>query len=360
MCAPVPLRLLLLGYGNVARALLPFLASRRAWLEHEFGVYPVVVGLGSRSLGLYVFPDGLAPVSLSFEGTGHSESAEIRSLLKACGKRVESVQDFISAGKMASASVFIELTTLNPHDGQPALAHVQAALHQEMHVITANKGPIAYALADLQALARQTAVQLRFESTVLGGFPLFNLAQFTLPSLEIRAFRALLNTTSNIVLGMLERGTTLSHAIQQAQDMGFAEADPWYDLDGWDSTMKTTILANTLLQGHVPPSHVARAGIRDLPLEEIQAAAALGTPLRLVSQATHTPDGLVASVGPQPIAAHDSLRPGVDPATTGTITLDVGEVGPITLVEQAPDVLQTAYGIFSDLVTILRTRKEAS
>jgi len=143
---------------------------------------------------------------------------------------------------------------------------------------------VAFAQSELQALAHHHHTHFRFESTVMDGFPLINLAQFTLQGVGIRSFRALLNTTSSLVLSMIEQGYTRDEAIAKAQKLGIAEADPWYDLDGWDAVMKTTILANTLLEGQLKPHMVERVGIRDLTPDQICAAALANTPFRLVSQ----------------------------------------------------------------------------
>src|SRR6185312_16329572 len=243
---------------------------------------------------------------------------------------------FIQAGKDAGASLFIELSTLNPKNGQPALTHVRTALMAHMDVISANKGPVAYGLAELLTLARQHQVQFRFESTVMDGLPLINLAQFTLQAVNIRSFRAILNTTSGLVLSLIEHGYTLDEAILEAQQLGIAEADPSYDLDGWDAVMKTTILANTLLEGQITPDMVKRKGIYHLTIDEIRAAAQRRSPLRLVSQASRHSGMIKAEVRPQRIHAHDILH--TARGTTNVISLETESMGTLSLVEHDPTI----------------------
>jgi homoserine dehydrogenase len=191
----------------------------------------------------------------------------------------------------------------------------------------------------------------------MDGLPLINLAQFTLQAVDIRSFRALLNTTSSLVLSMIEQGFTRDEAIAKAQELGIAEADPWYDLDGWDAAMKTTILANTLLESQLSPHQVARQSIRDLAPAEIRAAAQAGTPIRLVSQANRI-QGIqgvpIAEVQPRKISQDDILL--VGKGTTSVISLETEAMGTITLVEHEPTVIQTAYGVLSDLVTVLKQK----
>lgn len=343
-----PLRLLLLGYGHVAQALLPLLASRSEWIGNELGYHPVISGIATRSKGFYIHENGIDVQALT-----HAENPLPQFSQEAI--RVANVETFIRTGKAAGATVLLELTTLNPQDGQPALMHVRSALQAGLDVITANKGPVAFAQAELQALARHNNVQFRFESTVMDGLPLINLNQFTLPGVGIRSFRALLNTTSSLVLSMLEQGFTLEEAIARAQQLGIAEANPWYDLDGWDAVMKTTILANNLLHGHLTPSMVQREGIRNLTPHEICTAAVAGTPIRLISHAHLQENRLTAVVHPCTIAKDDILQ--VGKGTTSVISLETEAMGTITLVEHEPAVSQTAYGVLSDLITVLRQRK---
>ncbi|HLX58735.1 MAG TPA: hypothetical protein VKR83_17080, partial [Ktedonobacteraceae bacterium] len=137
----------------------------------------MITGLGSRRQGLYIHPDGVNANQFTHE-------QDPLRLFKSEGTSVENAEQFIEAGKSAGASLFIELTTLNPQDGQPALKHIRRALEAGMDVVTANKGPVAYAQAELQALARRHDAQFRLESAVMDGLPLLNLAEFTLPGVK--------------------------------------------------------------------------------------------------------------------------------------------------------------------------------
>jgi homoserine dehydrogenase len=344
-----PLRILIMGYGHVAQALLPLLASRGEWLGQETGIRPEIIGIGSRSRGLYIYSNGINADLLARE-------QDPLSLLHSAGTRMENFETFIQAGKRAGASLFVELTTLNPQDGQPAIRHIRKALEAGMDVITANKGPVAFAQRELQSLARRHDVQFRFESAVMDGLPLINMAEFTLPAVGIRSFKATLNSTSTLVLNMIEQGYSLDEAIIKAREIGVTETDPWYDLDGWDAVMKTTILANSLLEGNLTPKMVEREGIRHLTTDEICAAALAGSPYRLVSQAHRKKGVLIAEVRPRRISSDDMLHIGT--GTTGVISIETEAMGTITLVEHEPAVMQTAYGILSDLITIQRQRSK--
>jgi homoserine dehydrogenase len=307
----------------------------------------VITGIGSRSLGLFIHPKG---INADLLAPGQDPLRRFSSE----GTRVENYEAFIQAGKNAGASLFIELTTLNPHNGQPARMHIRKALEAGMDVITANKGPVAYAQVELQSLASRHDVQFRFESAVMDGLPLINLAEFTLPAVGIRSFQAILNSTSTLVLHMIEQGYSRDDAIRKAQQIGVTEVDPWYDLDGWDAVMKTTILANVLLEGQLTPQVVEREGIRDLTSDEICSAALAGSPIRLVSQAHRKHGALSAEVRPRRVSSDDILHLGK--GTTSVISLETEAMGTITLVEHEAGTTQTAYGVLSDLITIVRLR----
>ena len=309
----------------------------------------MITGLGSRRQGLYIHPDGVNA------GEFADEQDPLRQFRKE-GTGVKNAEHFIEAGRNAGASLFIELTTLQPRDGEPALTYIRKALEAGMDVVTANKGPVAHAQRELQELAHSQNVQLRFESAVMDGLPLLNLVEFTLPAAGMRGFRGLLNATSSLVLNMIEQGYSQEDAIRKAQQVGVAEADPWYDLDGWDAVMKTTILANSLMEGELTPDMVERAGIRDLTNDDICAAALAGSPYRLVSEARRKHGMLMASVRPVRIGAEDTLRVGSGDMT-GVISLETDVMGTITLIEHSPTVQQTAYGVLSDLIIIQRNRR---
>jgi homoserine dehydrogenase len=319
-------------------------------LGRELGLRPVITGLGSRRQGLYIHPDGI-------NANSFADEQDLLRWFKREGTGVKNAEQFIEAGKTAGASLFIELTTLNPQDGQPALTHIRKALGAGMDVVTANKGPVAHAQSELEALASKHHAQFRFESAVMDGLPLLNLAEFTLPAAGIRAFRGLLNSTSSLVLSMIEQGYSQEDAIRKAQQVGVAEADPWYDLDGWDAVMKTTILANSLMEGELIPHMVERAGIRNLTGDDICAAALAGSPYRLVSEAHRKHGMLMASVRPVRIGAEDSLHVGTG-GMTGVISLETDAMGIITLIEHTPTVQQTAYGVLSDLIIIQRSKQK--
>jgi homoserine dehydrogenase len=246
----------------------------------------------------------------------------------------------------------MELTTLSPSDGEPAISHIRYAFERNIHVVTANKGPIAHAYADLAAEARRRQVEFRFESTVMDGTPVFNNVRNNLPGVTINGFRGALNSTSKIVLEAMRRGLSIEDGIREAQRMGIAEADPWYDLDGWDAAAKAAALANVLMDARTTPQKVEREGLRGIGAAEPARVAKSGRSIQLVCSGERA-DGIVRlSVRPEVLDQNDLLA-----ASTGTsnmLLLDTDLMGTMGILSINPGVEQTAYGLFSDLVDVAR------
>ena len=128
---------------------------------------------------------------------------------------------------------------MNPVNGEPAISHIRAAFARGMHVVTANKGPIAHAYADLRDEAAGAGVQLRFESAVMDGAPVFNLWRHTMPGAQVLGFTGVLNSTTKVIIEAMERGGSFEDGLAEARRMGITEADGAYDVDGWDAAAKT-------------------------------------------------------------------------------------------------------------------------
>ena len=145
--------------------------------------------------------------------------------------------------------VLVELSTLNIAErGEPAVSHVRAALERGRHVVTANKGPAAFAYRELADLAQKNGVRFLFESAVMDGAPVFSLGRALA---GCRVTGHLGHPQHHHQFRHLAPGSGRNHgsAVATAQRLGFAEADPALDLEGWDAAAKTAILANFFLAG---------------------------------------------------------------------------------------------------------------
>ncbi|HLX43407.1 MAG TPA: hypothetical protein VKR43_08230 [Bryobacteraceae bacterium] len=318
------MKLALFGYGNVGRAFARLLAAQRK-------AYPF------RIVAIQTLRHGTA-----FDQRGLPIEPEF-------GTHVPSIDEFLDR---ARPDAVVELTTLNPATGEPAISHIRAAFARSKHVVTANKGPIAHAYAALKEEARRAGVEFRFESTVMDGAPVFNLVRHTLPGCKIRGFTGVLNSTTNVVIEALRAGRTLQEGIEQARRIGITEADAAFDIDGWDAAAKTAALANVLMDAGLTPLEVDRRGIGRLTPEKLLALKAQGKTIRLVSRARRTADGIKLRVRAEVIPDTDVLASAR--ATSSLLLLDTDLMGTLGMLEIDPGVDQTAYGVFSDLVDIAR------
>jgi homoserine dehydrogenase len=255
------------------------------------------------------------------------------------------------------ADVLVEITPLDPRTGEPATSHVRQALTRGLDVITANKGPVAFALRPLQALARRKGRLFLHEGAVMDGTPVFNLAARCLRGARVLGFRGTLNSTTNLVLSRMEEGLGREAAVREAQALGIAEADPRNDLDGWDAAVKGCALANALMDASVRPAQVRRRGISGVSLRAVHRALAAGHRMRLVVRGRGERGRVVVSVAPQRIPLGDPLSgSGPDAA----LVLETDLMGEIGVFERGATVDQTAYALLSDLLEVARRRLRAS
>jgi homoserine dehydrogenase len=336
-----PLRIALLGFGNVGRRFASRLGGDYGRVLRAAGARPRLTGIATARHGAAVRARGLDPARcLALVRSGRNLDALHQ------GPPVASAADFI---RRVPADVLVELTPLDPRRGEPATSHVGLALRRGLHVVTANKGPVAFAWRRLQALARRRRRLFLHEGVVMDGTPLFNMARRCLPGAKVRGFRGTLNSTTSHILGRMEEGRTAAEALREAQAAGIAEADPSLDLEGWDAAVKGCAVANALMGASVRPSQVRRRGIGGITAEDVRAAAAAGSRLRLVVRGRRQGRSVRIAVGPERVPLGDPLSgPGADAA----LILETDLMGEIGLVERGGDLDQTAYAVLSDLVAV--------
>ena len=320
------MKLAIIGYGNVGRALTQLLREKRE--EFPF----TITGIHTARHGTAADRAGLA--------------AKVTDAVE-FGPRAESVEEFLEA---AEADVAVELTTLNPSTGEPAIGHIRAAFARGMHVVTANKGPIAHAYAALREEAARAGVGFRFESSVMDGAPVFNLWRHTMPGVKVLGFTGVLNSTSKVVIESMERGGSFEDGLAEARRMGITEADGAYDVEGWDAAAKTAALANVLMDARTTPQLVSTRGITRLTPERMAEIGSQGKTVRLVSRGRRTARGISLRVRAEVLDRGDLLA--ATPGTSNLILFHTDLMGTFGTVSIEPGVAQTAYGVFSDLVSL--------
>lgn len=319
------MRLALIGFGSVGKAFAHLLAQKRL-------IYPFrIVGIHTARHGTAYHEKGLG-VDAAF------------------GPAAGSVDEFLDRAK---PDVAFEITTLSPRDGEPATSHIRSAFARRIHVITANKGPIAIAYSQLAAEARAAQVEFRFESTVMDGAPVFNKVRNNLPGVEILGFTGVLNSTSKVVLSAMARGRSMEEGVGEAQALGIAEADASFDVDGWDSAAKAAALANVLMNAGVTPNEVNRQGIGAITAAEVANAARSGRRVVLTSRGERIGGTVRLSVAPEVVEGGELLA--AAKGTSNILLLHTDLLGTVGTISINPGVEQTAYGLFVDLVDIARS-----
>jgi homoserine dehydrogenase len=339
---PVRVDLAFIGFGNVARRFVALLDEQHERLIRDYDLQCRIVGIGTRRHGSHYDRLGIDPSSVAGPLPPFDPSINPFMVIEQLGQSDSDLR------------VVIETTTLDVKNGQPAIDHVRAAIETGCHVVTANKGPVAFAYATLRDEAAAAGVHFLFEGAVMDGVPIFSLVRETLPAVEVRGFRGVINSTTNHILTTLERGESFDDALARMQTEGIAEADPSLDLDGWDAAAKAAALANVLLDARVTPLSVKRTGIRPSHAERAQSAVANGRRLKLVALATRTDSGSVGVVvEPMELPTSDLLA-SLD-GKANALVLDTDLLGEIAICQLEGNLTHTAYALLSDLVTV-RTR----
>jgi len=239
----------------------------------------------------------------------------------------------------------LELTPGNVKNGKPGLGHIKKALSNGINVVTSNKAPLALQYSELMNLAKKNKAQLRFEATVGGAMPIINLYQNTLKINEIRSIYGILNGTSNFVLSKMdEEAIGLDDAVKEAQELGIAESNPGYDIDGIDTAVKVAILANSLMNRKVSFRDIKVKGIRDVTPEAIELARKHGYSIKLIGD-----------VGNLEVSSR--LVPKGDPldvsGSLNAVMLDTDMAKEITIVGRGAGAIETASSLLSDVLEIV-------
>ena len=250
-----------------------------------------------------------------------------------------------------------ENSPVDHHSGQPAMDHVRAALEAGQHVITANKGAVVHGYRELTALAKSKGRRFLFESTGLGGAPLFSVFRETFPLAEMHSFQGILNATTNLILSRMENDETFEEAVKYCQSIGIAETDPSADVDGWDAAIKVAALVTVLMDVPFKPQDVERKGIREITPGMVEQAKGSGKRYKLVCSAEKIGESVIARVAPELVDFSSPLYGIMNSSSGVTFRTDVLPVYSITVTERegmpgGPG--ETAYGLFADFVSLAK------
>ena len=336
-------KLALLGFGNAGQAFAKLLMEKHDEIIEKYGFDVMVTAIATNSKGNLVCADGidLAKALSDLEESGKFQDENC--LVDKNTLEIVSEADY---------DVLVEMTPLNIFTGQPAISHIETAFSRRKDVITANKGPVAWKFSQLSKIARDNNLKFYYETTVMDGTPVFNLVDKTLMMAKVTEVSGILNSTTNFILEELAKGAEYDDIMSRGRSMGFIEADPAMDIEGYDAAAKITSLLNVLMEADITPDMVDRKGIEDITVEDIKAADKRGNVIKLLCKGVRDEKGNVkASVKPEEVPKNHMLA-SID-STTSVVSITTDLMKTVSIIEHEPEIEQTAYGVFGDLLRVL-------
>ena len=238
-------------------------------------------------------------------------------------------------------------------DGDPALSAIEAALAAGKSVVTANKALIARHGLRLAKLAEQHGGALNYEAAVGAAIPIVKTLREGLAGTEVKRVYGILNGTCNYILTRMEQeGLSFAECLKDAQRLGYAEANPTFDVDGHDTAQKLAILASLAFGTKVAQSAISVEGISTIAPEDLRAAADLGYRVKLLGVAARTRTGIEQRVHPTMVPKSSSIAQVM--GVTNAVTIDGDGIAPITLVGPGAGGAATASAVLADIADVAR------
>ena len=242
--------------------------------------------------------------------------------------------------------------------GDPAKSAVEAALAAGKPVVTANKALLAAHGQKLAALAERNSVALNFEAAVAGGIPIVKTLREGLNGASFTRIYGILNGTCNYILSRMESDRLpFDEILRDAQRLGYAEADPTFDIEGHDTAQKLAILASLAFGTKIDPKAIYVEGISSITLADLDAASDLGYRVKLLGVAVKTDEGIEQRVHPTMVPKDSAIAQVM--GVTNAVTVDAQGLAPITLVGPGAGGAATASAIIADLADIARGVRSA-
>ena len=321
-----PLKVGIAGIGTVGTALIAQIGKQRAQLAARCGRPIEVVAVSARS-------------------KGKNRGIDL--------KKMKWFADPVELAGDASIDVFVELIG---GDGDPAKTAVEFALASGKSVVTANKALLAKHGVKLAQLAEKTGVALNYEAAIGAAIPIVKTLREGLAGNSINRIYGILNGTCNYILTRMEQEKlSFAECLKQAQQLGYAEADPTFDIEGYDTAQKLSLLASLAFGIKVDQSAIYREGISSIAAADLSAADELGYRVKLLGVAVRTPKGIEQRVHPTMVRKDSSIAQVM--GVTNAVTIDAEGINPLTLVGPGAGGAATAAAVLSDIADVARGLK---
>jgi len=324
------MKIAIIGFGSVGRGVAEILAKKKETLKRFLGNYKVVAVTDSR--GGVVNENGL-------------DLLEVLEIKRKRGYLPNGISS-LDVIKELDIDVCIEVTPTNIENGEPGLTHIKECLKRGIHVVTSNKGPLVVAYRELIKLAEKNGVKLLFEATVGGAMPLIKLVRVDLAGNEIYSIKGILNGTCNYILSRMEKEKLpYEQILEEAKELGIAETDPTYDVEGIDASAKLVIIANALMGLDVRFEDVERVGITNITPEAFEIAMEKGYTIRLIAEVSRE----VVRVSPRLVPLQHPLAVS---GTLNAVLIETDLAGEVFVIGRGAGSRETASAIISDLISL--------
>ncbi len=327
------IRLSIIGFGAVGQGVARSILSKQGYINKQ-GINLCVVGIAD-SGGCEIDDKG---IDLMCAITRKKQTGTVATC-------AESAFDLISN---VEHEIIVEATPTNIKDGEPGLNNMLTALNSGKHVVTSNKGPLALRFSDLKEMAEDNGLFFRYESTVGGAVPIFNLVHEAMAGNTVIGIEGILNGTCNYILTrMAEERLPYELVLKEAQELGIAETDPTYDVEGIDSACKLVIIANSIFHDAVTYRDVDITGITKITPEALELASKNNYVVKLICEAGNG----TLTVAPRLVPKRHPLAVG---GTLNVASILTDLAGRITISGKGAGSIETASSILSDVLYIAR------
>ncbi|MBS4026522.1 MAG: homoserine dehydrogenase, partial [Clostridia bacterium] len=336
------MRLAIVGFGGVGRALLKLIEDKKEDL--------IKSGLDLKVCYIVDIVGGVYdPNGINLDNLIQFLSVERDiSLYPNFGSKDINFNTIITNNDI---DLLVEMTPTNKETGEPGMTHIKESLLNGINVVTSNKGPILLAYEELSNIAFNNNVQLGIGCTTGGALPTINAGLFDMAGSNILSIEGVLNGTTNFILAdMEENETTYEESLQKAQKLGIAETNPTLDVGGWDTASKLLILTNVLMNQNKKLSDMSIEGITEITPQDIKNAAAEGKKYKLVGKTQLNEDGVSMSVKLEKLDDSHSLY-GVS-GKNKAVKYTSDTLGDLTIIGGASGLIPAAASVLRDVINI--------
>lgn len=330
------MRTILIGLGTIGQSYCQLLENRKEDLLTNYGIDSKIVAVAD-SKGVAIDEKGININDILSVKKNNKSVSDL-----SIGDKSKTSIDLIEE---IDAELLVDATPTNIQDGEPSASLLESAMKTKKNIITANKGPLALAFSSIIEKADYNNVILKYSATVGGGTPILEFGRKCLEADRILEMHAILNGTTNYILTeMDDRGLSFQDALKEAQELGYAEADPTLDVDGFDAAAKLVIMGNLLLGKELVLNDLKIEGIRDITQKDITKAKDNGNTIKLIASVNN-----MAKVEPVIISKDDPMSVAGALCSVKFVSEFAGEE---IIIGKGAGGMETASAMIRDLVEI--------